>query len=98
MVAVGLMHSYLSHRDIIDIPLQHKVPTQTWVEEAVNPLHPLELNHTPLELSPASHVKAPPPSTVKPTFIQTPSTFLTSSKFIRYSLENGDKYDKSVDI
>ncbi len=29
--------------------------------------------------------------TVKPKFIQTPSTFLTLSQFIRYSLENGNK-------
>ncbi len=30
-------------------------------------------------------------STVKPRFIQTSSTFLTLSQFIRYSLENGNK-------
>ncbi len=29
--------------------------------------------------------------TVKPKFIQTPSTFLILSQFIRYSLENGNK-------
>jgi len=28
--------------------------------------------------------------TVKPKFIQTPSTFLTLSQYIRYSLENGN--------
>jgi len=32
-----------------------------------------------------------PTHTVKPKFIQTPSTFLTLSQFIHYSLENGNK-------
>ncbi len=35
------------------------------------------------------------PNTVKPKFIQTPSTFLTLSQFIRYSLENVIKYIKN---
>lgn len=63
MVAVGLMHSYLSHRDIIDIPLQHKVPTQSWVEDAVNVLHPFfEYSSTPsgTTLPPSTKSSTPP--------------------------------------
>lgn len=53
MVAVGLMHSYLSHRDIINIPLQHKVPTQSWVEDAVSVLHPFQIQLHPSQNNPA---------------------------------------------
>ncbi len=35
---------------------------------------------------------------VKPKFIQTPSTFLTLSQFIRYSLENGNKIWQELQV
>ncbi len=36
--------------------------------------------------------------TVKPKLIQTPSTFLTLSQFIHYSLENGNKMTRTQEL